>query len=745
MGAQELLKLIVDADVHGAVSGVQKVGAATEKELGKSSKTIDAWGRGFSKAGVGMLALGGAGIVALGAMAKRSEEANLATVKLQNSLSANPRLAGTSAKSFIDLAQSIQAKTAADGDDIVAGEAVLAQGKLQARQIRELTPLVVDLARKKGIDEVTAFTLASKAVQGNAGALKRAGIAVDETKFKTDAYGATVDALKTSVGGFSEQEGKTFAGSLQRMKNQLGDLEEGVGKGAVDAFTKMFSVVGKTAGALEKVSPGAQHAAGEIATFGAAGLLAIGGLSTLIGQAIKARENFAALGSGVSALSSKLGGLGSIAGPAGIAAAIGALAFEAHHLNDEANKFDAAKIADQLNSMSTASEGAMRSAVKQADAIGALNDWFKKLLDTSVPAAQRFLDLAKSAGVSKDKIAEMSKALADKKDADIGAAKSQNDYSDAVQKGADAMDAQTSSTDKATEALQKYHDKISDLFDPIKGYRDSLKENQSAQADYNTKVMEAIAAQDAYTNAVKKYGPHSKQAAEAAMNYSGAVLAQRDAQDKTIDSALGLDGAMHDLRAEIQRNPKAADAAKAKLAELARQHVITGDQAKAAGRQIDGFVASVNKTPAHKNTAITTSGVNQAKVALASVKDQIYQIPASRTVTIHFAATGAAAVSIAEAKLLGPGHAGGGPTKAGVIYPVGEQGPELFVAATDGFIIPHNKMNSVGAGGGGMGIGDTYNIHVDKIVADDPKRLFAQLQQHMKNTGPLRLKVRGGL
>ncbi len=40
---------------------------------------------------------------------------------------------------------------------------------------RRAEPLVVDLARKKGIDEVAAFTLASKAAAGNAGALKRSG------------------------------------------------------------------------------------------------------------------------------------------------------------------------------------------------------------------------------------------------------------------------------------------------------------------------------------------------------------------------------------------------------------------------------------------------------------------------------------------------------------------------------------------------------------------------------------------
>src|SRR5262249_12143572 len=155
----------VEARTDGAVQGIKKVGdeaAKTDKSVKGSQSTLDKFGKGMTVAGAGMVAFGATALVGLGALAKKSEEAHLSSVKLQTSLANNPRLAGTSAKSFEDLATSIQHKTAADGDDITAGIAVLAQGKLQAGQIRELTPLVVDLARAKGMDEVAAFTLASK-------------------------------------------------------------------------------------------------------------------------------------------------------------------------------------------------------------------------------------------------------------------------------------------------------------------------------------------------------------------------------------------------------------------------------------------------------------------------------------------------------------------------------------------------------------------------------------------------------
>ena len=79
-----------------------------------------------------MIAFGGAALVGLGSMAKASEEANLAQVKLQNTIDNMPKLAGASADEFTDLAESIQKVTAADADAIVEAEALLGTFNLTA-------------------------------------------------------------------------------------------------------------------------------------------------------------------------------------------------------------------------------------------------------------------------------------------------------------------------------------------------------------------------------------------------------------------------------------------------------------------------------------------------------------------------------------------------------------------------------------------------------------------------------------
>lgn len=62
---------------------------------------------------------------------------------------------------------------------------------------------------------------------------------------------------------------------------------------------------------------------------------------------------------------------------------------------------------------------------------------------------------------------------------------------------------------------------------------------------------------------------------------------------------------------------------------------------------------------------------------------------------------------------IGPGRASGGPVSDGMIYPVGEQGPELFVPNTAGTIIPNDVLRAGGRGGP-----VTVNMRIDLTGAN---------------------------
>jgi lambda family phage tail tape measure protein len=75
-----------------------------------------------------------------------------------------------------------------------------------------------------------------------------------------------------------------------------------------------------------------------------------------------------------------------------------------------------------------------------------------------------------------------------------------------------------------------------------------------------------------------------------------------------------------------------------------------------------------------------------------------------------------------------PGRAAGGPVLAGQPYIVGERGPEVFLPASAGNIVPNNKLSA--SGGGGIGGGSTTIINnISAIDAKGVAQLFAENRQ----------------
>ena len=171
-------------------------------------------------------------------------------------------------------------------------QSLLVQFGLTENQVRDLTPLVVDLSRKMGIDMETAGKAVAKAAEGSEGALRKMGIQVDTTKASVDPFQATMDALKGTVGGFAEQEAETFSGKLEAMRVQLGNLAEGAGKGVVDVFGGILDGVTSISGSLADVDPAIQETAGQLMGFATAGIGVAGAISFVAGQTIKMKGRF---------------------------------------------------------------------------------------------------------------------------------------------------------------------------------------------------------------------------------------------------------------------------------------------------------------------------------------------------------------------------------------------------------------------------------------------------------------------
>lgn len=758
MGFTETLRLLVEADTRGAVRNVENLGKSADREFSRAKTSADKWGSGLTKVGTGMMTVGAVALAGLGAAAKASEEANLSVVQLENTLANMPQLAGENKQQFLDLADAIQDKTAADGDAIVSGMAMLGTFRVTADQIKGLMPLVVDYAQKFGIDIPQAAMMVGKAIDGQVGALKRNGVSIDEVMFKTDRYGAIQKALSEQVGGFAEAEGKTFAGSLQRMKNQLGDLVEGVGGGAVDAFGDLAGGVTFVTDRLNDLSPAATSTIGKVATFGAVAMVAAGGVTTLAGQILKSKEGILTLINAGSSLIDGLGGIkGAALGAAG-AAGIGALIFAAKELeaSNQAKVLD--EMAEGFAAVDFAATEASMSAIRNIDAIGLLDEAFQRAEDSGGDASTQLIDLAEKAGVSKDTISHFREEIAQHAAAMDNAKGSQESFTEGTEEMTDAELASAAAHKEAEDALKSYMDELNGTFDPLFAMADAMRDNQQAQADLNAAQLEAVAAEGEMRKQIRLHGEDSKAGREASMAYMDAQNKVSDALINARGSVVDLQGAAAQLRFEIDENGLSVSAARTQFIRMATQ---MGHTRKDAEAMADTFGLADDEatrlTRPRKPINIQTSGTDTARRRIREVKDGLDSLH-DRTVNIHFAATGLNAIAIANSKLLSGQRARGGPVLGNRLYEVAEgdkhelfesQGHTYLIPGADGKVIPTvgaGTMPMPGGMGGGGGMSGKLKVVVEDnrtaVYINDSEIASATRRDNILNNGRASVRVR---
>lgn len=287
MALSERLAIIISANGAQAMAEFNKVGKSAERSLATTEQRAQRLGAQFTRVGAGAVVFGAVLAAGMFKAAQAAGEQEAANLRLENTMANQPALAGASAQAFYDQASALQLVTRFGDEATVSAQSQLGVFGLTQDQIMELIPLVQDYAAKSGTDLVTAARNVGKATDGTNTTLKRAGVQFNETAYAADNFAGTVQALQGYAGGFAEREGKTLAGQIEILKNRFGELAEGVGAGAADAFGDLADVVGAAGDAFDSLSPSTQSAIGKIATFGAVGLTAAGGVMVLVGQVMK--------------------------------------------------------------------------------------------------------------------------------------------------------------------------------------------------------------------------------------------------------------------------------------------------------------------------------------------------------------------------------------------------------------------------------------------------------------------------
>lgn len=699
----------------------------------------------LSKFGTAALGAGVAVAAGLAYAVTQFVEADVASQKLNNSAKNSAASAKINASALREVAQATQSKTAADGDALVAGQAMLVQFGATQEQTVALTPLIADLSRKMGVDTESAARAVGKALNGSTTSLQKMGIQVDAAKASTDPFTATMDALRGSVGGFAESEGATAAGTLERIKNQLGDVVEAVGGGALEAFAPLIGAVSGLVSAGGPAGEALGNIGGKLGVIGSTTLLAMGGLIKAKEGIDSIREAASSASGGVGRMGYALGALGAI----GVAVAVVGVAQSINDATFSSERFEAALIRVKNARTFELQQLALVELANSSDKVG--DKVWDFLMTGSTKAGTLAVEMQglpvqiDSIGRTLQKTAESGDmaALATQLEGYKGATTSSKAETEALRKVLEPFEQQVKNAADATSghagALGEEANKATIAADALDEYSNSLK----AQTD---PVFAAIRATQQNSDAKQKAADAQAKVTfleRAGMTGSSEYAAAvRDLSRANLDntaSAVGQQSALATLAGKMASGEISAETFTGSLQQLVNSGAIsqatmnamagsfglTAGAANNTSREVLGAKGSVNALDGSKAHVTVTADTGSANTALDVTTAKIGELlRAAQNPGVPAEVRTRARSELAQRR----GHAGratGGTVLSGRPYLVGERGPELVVPGS-GYVVPTRRLIDAptgGTSGGGVvvnvttGVGDPVAIGREVVAA----------------------------
>ena len=197
---------------------------------------------------------GMAGIYAGSKLIEMSEKQAQAEQKLAEIYKTRMGVGKQAVKSTLELA-SAQQKAGVVGDEVqLAAAQQLATYAQYPSTVNTMLPALNNLlVQQKGLnatqeDATGLANLFGKAMMGQTGALKRAGISFTEEQEKVLKYGTEeekaamiAEVVTQNVGNMNAEFAKTDAGKIQQAKNELGDMGEQIGAVLLPAVADLVS------------------------------------------------------------------------------------------------------------------------------------------------------------------------------------------------------------------------------------------------------------------------------------------------------------------------------------------------------------------------------------------------------------------------------------------------------------------------------------------------------------------------
>jgi hypothetical protein len=284
-----------------------------EKEFRRSTKRMEAIGRGMANVGKSLTLAVTAPIVALGVTSiKAAIESNQAIKSVEATLASMGAQAGFTAKQLEEVASGIMRKSLYDDDEVLrqVTNTMLTFGKVTGQTFLRAQQAAVDLSAKFGKDLLSSTIMVGKALQDpvkGLTALSRAGISFSPAQAKViKSLVATGQAAKAQKLILKELE-RQVTGSAQAMRDadplaamrlSFGEFQEEIGKKLLPLLPRVTDAITKVLDAFGKLSPGMQETviivAGLAAAFGPL-LIVMGSVTSAIAPMVMGIKSIVAV------------------------------------------------------------------------------------------------------------------------------------------------------------------------------------------------------------------------------------------------------------------------------------------------------------------------------------------------------------------------------------------------------------------------------------------------------------------
>lgn len=242
------------ADGKGAKDterAIKDLGDTTDKSSGSFFKMASAVAAGeaaFALAKNAIVKVAGF----LGDTIKSANDSENAMAQLNSVLASTKGAAGVTADQLNKQASALQKMTTFSDEAISSAQSLLLTfTNVKGKVFEDSIPVILDMSQALGQDLKSSSIQLGKALNDpikGITALSRVGVSFTEKQKETIAKlvetGKTAEAqrvilkeLNTEFGGSAAAAGKTFAGSMERLKNQMDDVKESIGQTMVNALT----------------------------------------------------------------------------------------------------------------------------------------------------------------------------------------------------------------------------------------------------------------------------------------------------------------------------------------------------------------------------------------------------------------------------------------------------------------------------------------------------------------------------